>query len=57
MDADLKCEEERAGAKCTAQRMHAQVPTALFKEYASFYSTYISFSTAGMEKHAGFLHP
>ena len=38
-------------------RQASQVPTVLFKEYTPFYSTYISFSTARMETHAGFLHP
>lgn len=37
-------------------RQASQVPTVLFEEYTSFYSTYISFSTARMETHAGFLH-
>lgn len=35
----------------------SQVPTMLLKEYTPFYNAYISFSTARMEKHAGFLHP
>lgn len=37
-------------------RQASQVPTVLFKEYTFFYSTYILFSTARMEMHAGFLH-